>query len=278
MTVPIVAAPVDALSIEPGAIRGVASTARTITRVLHAVRQLATPGTTTGDLDTLARSMLAGFNAKPSMLGYLDDFGAARGEPPFPAALSVCLNDEIMGGSDPARVFRAGDLVTADLAAACNGWHADAAVSWVIPGLATDPDRAARRAALARASASVTAAGVGAMAPGVRWSAVTAAMAAEAHHQGVAIHPRYHGHGVGQSMHRPPRLPAHPDDRQDLQLMCLEPGIVVTVEPVITWANGRQDSVRSGWLERTADGSDACFTEVTVAVGARRAKAVGGRI
>lgn len=257
------------------AVRGVARTARIIARVLNAVRRAAAPGRTAGDLDTLARSMLADFGASPAMLGYLDDLARARSDPPFPAALSVNLNDEIMGGSDPARVLRPGDLVTADLAAHHAGWYADAAISWVIPGRSADQTRDARRARLAEASAAVTRAGIRAMGPGSVWSAVTAAMDAEAARLGVSIRPGYHGHGIGRSMHQPPRLPAHPDDRPDLQTLRLEPGMVITVEPVVVWSGSRPESVRSGWLERTADGSDACFTEVTAVVGARRAKAMG---
>jgi methionyl aminopeptidase len=257
------------------AIRGVARTARIVSRVLDSVRRAVVHGTTSGDLDSLVRSSLARFDAVPAMLGYADDLSASRADPPFPAALSVCINDEIMGGSDPNRVLRAGDLVTADLAAGSRGWHADAAITWVIPGCQADPDRVIRRASLAAASAAVTKAGVDAIEPGVLWSVVTAAMAAEAARRGVAVWAGYDGNGIGRSMHQPPRLPARPDDRPELQTRPLEPGMVITVEPVVSWEGGRQESVRSGWLDRTADGSDACFTEVTVAIGSRRARALG---
>lgn len=236
---------------------GVARAGRITDRVLRAVVHAARPGVTVGDLDLLARTELARLNASPAMLGYTD----AAADAPFPCALSLCLNDEITGATDPDRILQPGDLVTADLVVEHRGWHADAAVSWVIPGAARSP-----RTALAHASRAVTAAGVRAIRPGSDWTTVVRAMAAEADRLGVTLLRGFDGHTLGRTMHAPPRLPTHPDEVDRFPRVTLQPGMILTVEPVV----GFQDPgcVRDGWLERTADGSDACFTEVTVAVGA----------
>lgn len=236
---------------------GVARAGRIADEVLRAVVRSARPDVLVGDLDRLARSELARRSARPAMLGFTD----AATPRPFPLALSLCLNDEIAGASDPARPLQPGDLATADLVVEYRGWHADAAVSWIIPGLPL-----AHRSSLAYASRAVTAAGVQAIRPGSDWSTVARAMAAEAARRGVNLLRGFDGHTLGPSMHALPRLATHPDEVDRFPRVVLQPGMILTVEPVV----GFQDPgcVRDGWLDRTSDGSDACFTEVTVAVGA----------
>lgn len=239
---------------------GVARAGRLIDRTLCLVRSAATPGTTVGRLDHLTRHELARSHAIPSMLGFRD----AHSPHPFPAALSVCINETISGDSDPARILQPGDLVTADLALGFNGWHADAALTWVVPGAP-----ASARRALSTAARSVTLAGVRAALPETPWVRVVHAMSDEARRLGVALFRGYDAHGVGVSMHVSPRLPTHPDDLHRLEPpgLCLKPGMSFTVEPVVGFRE--TEVVRHGWLDRTADGSDACFAEMTVLIGRR---------
>ncbi len=246
---------------------GVARAGRVLNAALAGVRAQALPGVTAGRLDELARQLLARAGARPAMLGYRDP----QADAPFPAALSVSINDEIMGGSDPGRVLRPGDLVTADLVVELNGWHADAAASWVVPG---DHPAAARRARLASASAAVTRAGVEALGPGIPWEQVVRAMEGRAASLGVGILPGYDGHALGRSMHAPPRLACRLDelDATGGRGLVLRPGMVLTIEPVVVHQEDARGAtpVREGWLDRTGSGCDACFTEVTAAVGAGR--------
>lgn len=223
-----------------------------LVRLTHAAR----PGVRAGDLDTMGRAFLASAGAVPAMLGYRDDLA----ESAFPAAVSINLNEEICGGSDPDRVLAPGDLITADLAVCLGGWHADAARTWTIPGPVSPG-----RSRLVRASRRVTAAGVRRIRPGIPWSEVVSAMAAEAARLRVHLLRGYDGHGIGRRLHTPPRLPMHPDDLALFEPVRLEAGMILAIEPVVGAAI--TDSVRSGWCERTRDGSDACFTEVSVQVG-----------
>lgn len=202
------------------------------------------------------------------MLAYDDGLGSG----PFGAGVSLCVNDEIAGACEPGRVLRAGDLVTADLVVGLGGWHADAARSWVVGGggVAGGRDR------LSRASAAVTRAGVGALGEGVPWDGVARAMEAAARREGVVLLRGFDGHGIGRAMHEGPRLPGHPDDlgRLDPGGLVLRRGMVVTVEPVVGWRE--TGFVRDGWLDRTGDGADACYHEVTVGVGARGSRVLAG--
>lgn len=246
-----------------GALLGVRRAGRVTERVLRAVRSAAAPGVTVGELDSLARRLLDASDARGAMLGYRD----ALAESPFPGALSISINDAISGGFEPDRALAPGDLVTADLACEHRAWHADAAVTWAMPG--ADP----RRAALAEASRLVTQAGVRACRHGVPWSAVVGAMDAEASRLGAALIRGFFAHGVGRAMHLPPALPLHPDGL-DARGPALAAGQTITIEPVVAWSD--PGFARNAWLDRTADGSDACFTEATVGVGRGRSAVLAG--
>ena len=150
-------------------LHGVARAGRLADSVLIAVRRHAAPGHAVGDLDRLASELLARHGADSAMLGHEDGFGGGR----FPASIAVCINDEIMGASGPDRVLNPGDLITADLAVRCRGWHADAARTWTLPG-PTPPEHAR----LAKAARAACVAGVRAARPGVPWSAITDAISA----------------------------------------------------------------------------------------------------
>ena len=254
---------------EPGAALGIARAGRAVDRALAELRRLARPGIHAGRLDQAARGILAGLGASPAMLGYRD----ALADRPYPAAIGVALNDRITGSGDPETRLAAGDLMTLDLAAELDGWHADAAVSFVVPGEdVDDPSLTARRRSLAAAAASVTRAGVDALTPGRPWSAVAGAMRDAAARAGVTVLRGFDGHGVGRSMHAPPRLPPGPDD-PDAGVM-VRPGMALAIEPVVAWHD--PGFVRNGWEDRTADGSDACFAECTVVVGRSRNLVVCG--
>jgi methionyl aminopeptidase len=256
-----------------GAWLGVARTGRIVDRVLARLRDAALPGVTTGRLDQLARAALANAGASPSMLGYTDP----SSERPFPAAIAVAINDRITGSGDPDARLAPGDLVTLDLVAHRNGWHADAAVSFVVPGGGDDPDLAASRRALAAAASAVTRAGIEALRPNRPWAEAVTAMARAAQDLGVAVLRGFDGHAIGPAMHAPPRLPNHPADLagpDEPGGPVIRTGMILAIEPVV--ARLDPGFVRDAWEDRTADGSDACFAEATVIVGRSRNLVVCG--
>lgn len=253
----------------PDPVRGVLLAGRILDRTLRAVRESAIPGSTVGHLDALARHHIAQAGGIPALLGYLDPLAVA----PFPAAISLAINSQIAGSWEPPRALCPGDLVTADLAVRLGDWHADAAVSWTVPG-PTPSDRAR----LAVASRQVTRAALEACAPGQPWAEVVRAIHAAAAAEAVHLLPGFFAHGIGRALHQPPSLPLHRRDlhRLDHPGLTLERGMIITLEPVVSLA--RTVRVREGWLDRTADGSDACYTEVTAVIGRRKARVLAGKI
>lgn len=246
---------------------GVARAGRVTDAVLRSIRLLAAPGMSPADLDRHAATLLSRCGAESALLGYQDGCGGG----PFPASVAICINDEVMGASDSARMLRAGDLITADLAVRFRDWHADAAVTWTLGDAPREHQR------LADGARAACAAGIRAARPGVSWAEVTRAIWTAARDAGLVLLRGYDAHGIGTAMHQGPRLPMHPDDlaRLDPPDWTPQPGSIITIEPVV--AHRDSGVVRSGWLDRTADGTPACFTEATIAVGVRRNLVLAGR-
>ena len=239
-------------------IDAIARAGAVVARCLDELLVAARPGVMTGDLDRQARRLLERAGAVPVFSGFVQ--GDA---PPFPGVICTCVNDEVTHGVPGERVLAAGDLLTIDLGALADGWCADASRARVVGEGRPD------RQALARTAEAVTTAAIAAIAPGVRWSTVADVALRAADAAGCRLVAGYAGHGVGRSLHEPPRAPMFPGPREDFVLW---PGMVLTVEPIVVSASpgctpGVEVWVRDdGWTVATRDGADACQVEQTVAV------------
>ena len=111
-----------------------ARSARIIIDTLDALEAAAVPGTTTADLDRIARESIENAGARPAFLNY-------RG---FPATLCASVNEEVVHGSPGGRKLREGDIVGLDLGCILDGFFGDSARtvavgSMVDPGTRTIP-------------------------------------------------------------------------------------------------------------------------------------------
>ena len=75
------------------------------------------PGVTTGYLDKLAHEYVLSCGATPSFLGYAG----------YPASVCISVNDQVIHGIPGKRVLRDGDIVSCDFGAILDGFHGDAA-------------------------------------------------------------------------------------------------------------------------------------------------------
>lgn len=252
-----------------------------VAAALDAVRTAAVSGRTTADLDAVAADVISGAGATASFLGYEG----------FPATVCLSVNDAVIHGIPGDRVLADGDLVSVDCGAIVDGWHADAALSFVVGG-----DDAADPAdlALVRATEDALWAGVAALATGDRLSAVANAVddsiteAAERDGARYGIVEDYVGHGIGTSMHQAPDVLNYRTRERGAKI---RPGMCLAVEPMITRGDQLTQVCEDDWTVVTSDGSRAAHSEHTVAVldggvwvltapdgGAERLAALGVRI
>jgi methionyl aminopeptidase len=228
---------------------GLRRVSRVVRLTLDALEAAVQPGVTTADLDEVARSLFAqhGAASAPAIV-----YG-------FPGTVLISINDEVVHGVHGPRRVRDGDLVKLDVTAALDGYVADAARTVIAGGWKR---RAVAYRLLECAEATFTRA-LGAARAGRRVSEISRAVERAVHVRGFEVARGLEGHGVGRTIHEPPRVPNRYDPRQtDI----LTDGLVLTIEPIVTAGSGAVTLGHDGWTVRTRDGSLAAHHEHTIVI------------
>ncbi|MCC5785198.1 MAG: type I methionyl aminopeptidase [Phycisphaerales bacterium] len=239
--------------------------------ILAEVRAACVPGATGIELDALAALLIQDAGAQPLFKGVVGRVGV----PPFPGVSCICINEQVVHGVPSGRPIREGDLVTIDIGLTLGGWCADMAASVMVGECSLQNTR------LAHAADKAAELATGLIAPGVRWSGVARAMREIASEAGLGVVPGYIGHGIGRSLHEPPRLPLLSVTGGDLEGtdedLVFRPGMVVSVEPTFALGDPRVRTLDDGWTVVTADGAPACHEERMLAVTAEGCRVLGAR-
>jgi methionyl aminopeptidase len=231
----------------PEQVAGLRRVGRLVAETLRMLERAVRPGITTGELDALAA-------------GYLTDRGAQSGPIltyGYPGFICISIDDQVVHGIPGSQQLREGQLITFDVAAELDGFHADAAVT---VGVGIVPEAAER---LVAASQTALAAGIRAAQPGARLRDIGAAVERVTESRGFCVFRELVGHGIGLAMHEEPTVFNWPAPEADL---VLEPGLVFTIEPMVGAGKPKLRLDRDGWTVRTADGSRSAHAEHTIMV------------
>ncbi|MDQ3878828.1 MAG: type I methionyl aminopeptidase [Actinomycetota bacterium] len=217
--------------------------ADTISR-LHSALE---PGTTTAELDRLAEEAITSAGATPSFKGY-------RG---YPASICTSVNEEIVHGIPGPRRLRDGDIVSVDVGAFLDGFHADSAWTFAVGHVDDEAQR------LLKVTEEALSAAIAQCRPGKRLGDVGYAVEQIASRERFGIVREYAGHGVGRALHEEPWVPNYgPPGRREV----LTPGMTVAIEPMINAGGDATKSLPDGWTVVTADGTLSAHFEHTVAI------------
>ncbi len=220
---------------------------RVVAEVLALVGEQLRPGVSTATLDALAEAHIAEAGATPSFKGYHG----------YPSCICISIDREVVHGIPGDRIIREGQVVSVDAGAIVDGWHGDAARTFIVgdvPQATTDLVETTRRALEA---------GVAAARVGNRIWDVSAAVEDVALPHGYGIVRPYVGHGIGTAMHEEPQVPNY---RTKLRGIELVPGICIAIEPMLTLGSADVETLADGWTVVTRDGSVAAHWENTIAV------------
>ena len=211
------------------------------------LRDALKPGITTGELDRIAEESITSAGGKPSFKGY-------RG---FPASICASPNNVIVHGIPSDLVLNEGDIISLDVGAFYQGFHADSA--WTFPVGTIAPEAAK----LLEVTEACLAAAIQQVEPGHRLGDVGYAVETKAEAAGLAVVREYVGHGVGRALHEDPQIPNYgPPGRREI----LGAGMTIAIEPMINAGGPGTKLLDDGWTVVTADGSLSAHFEHTVAV------------
>lgn len=232
---------------DPDAIARLRASCAAARRVLERVGAAAAVGVTTDELDAMSHDAYIAEGGYPSPLGY-------RG---FPKSICTSVNEVVAHGIPDDRPLTDGDIVNCDITIYLDGMHGDCSATFLVG----DVDPATRR--LVDVTARCLLVGIDAVRPGGRVRDVGRAIQALAHREGFGIVKELVGHGIGEEFHSTPYVHHYDEPRDRTRL---RPGMVFTIEPMLTLGDPDVAQWDDGWTIITLDGQPSAQFEHTVLV------------
>ena len=228
-----------------------------IERMRHACRAAAevlelggaavAPGVTTDEIDAVVHQAYIDRGGFPSTLNY-------RG---YPKSLCTSVNEVICHGIPDDRALRDGDIVNLDVTIFLEGVHGDTNATFFVG----EVDEASRR--LVEVTRECLERGIAAVRPGALFSDIGRAIEEHATAHRYEVVRAFVGHGIGEQFHTELQIPHYYEPRLTA---VMEPGMVFTIEPMISIGTGMHRIWDDDWTAVTADGSRTAQFEHTVLV------------
>lgn len=206
-----------------------------------------TPGVTTDEIDRVAHEYMCDHGAYPSTLGY-------RG---FPKSCCVSLNEIVCHGIPDSTVIEDGDIVNIDVTAYKNGVHGDTNATF-LAGNVSEEHRL-----LVERTKEATMRGIRAAKPGREINVIGRVIEVYAKRFGYNVVRDFTGHGIGTTFHNG-LVVMHYDAPEYTDI--LEPGMTLTVEPMINLGALPYDIWDDGWTVANRDGKFTAQFEHTIVI------------
>ena len=217
---------------------------------LDTVRKLIRPGITTAELDAAAEEVIRSHKAVPTFMGY-------PGPYPYPATLTVSINEELVHGIPGKRTLQEGDIVSVDCGTTFNELIADSAFSAGVGEITPE----ARK--LLDVTEKALYEGIKQMRPGNRIGDISEAIQMYVEKHGYNVPREYSGHGVGRQMHEAPQVPNYGRKGRG---MVLRAGMTLAIEPMVLAGSYRTRVLPDQWTVVSFDGSLTAHHEHSIAI------------
>ncbi len=202
-------------------------------------------GMTTKELDKIAYDYITSCGAKPSFLGL---YG-------FPATCCISIDDEVVHGFPSDRVIKENEIVSVDVGAYLNGFHADAARSFYVGSISPEKKK------LIDVTRECFFKGIEGLCVGSTIGDIGSAVQKHAEANGFSVVRDMVGHGVGRKLHEDPSVPNFGKAGTGVRI---RKGMTLAIEPMINM--GGYKVVLNGWSCKTKDGLPSAHYENTIAI------------
>jgi methionyl aminopeptidase len=211
---------------------------------------LVKPGVITAELDQWARAWIKKAGGKPAFLGY--------GNPknPFPGALCISINEEVIHGIPAKRRIAEGDLVSIDSGIDLDGYISDQAITIEAGKVSSEAHR------LNTITRECLYKGIEAAKAGNRVLQISRAIYKHATEAGYGVVQQFCGHGVGLELHEDPQIPNKPHGPNPR----MTTGFVIAIEPMINLGTGDVEVLDDEWTIVSADRKLSAHWEHTIAI------------
>jgi len=220
-----------------------------------AIEEAIKPGMTTAELDQIVEKTMKKYGAISAEKGYNPGI---KGVPPYPASACISINDEVIHGiPSNKRIIQDGDIVSVDLVALKNGFHGDAARTYLVGNVSKDAKR------LVEVTKQAFFEGIKYAKKGNRIGDVSHAIGEYVKNQGYSVVREFEGHGIGRQMHEAPEIPNYGKAGRGIRL---EPGMTLAIEPMVIQGSPNILELDDGWTIITEDGSLSAHYENTILI------------
>jgi methionyl aminopeptidase len=229
---------------------GIRDSCKMLAALFREIGPLVKAGVTGCELDEWARTWIKKGGGRPAFQGY----GSRKN--PFPGALCISVNEEVIHGIPSKRKLKDGDLVGIDAGIDLGGYISDMAVSFEVGRVSPEVQR------LSEATRAALYQGIQAARAGDRLLQISRAVESFIRPKGYGIVDQFCGHGVGLDVHEDPSVPNVPHGANPK----LREGMVLAIEPMICLGTGSVNILDDGWTVVTADGQVSAHWEHTIAI------------
>ena len=213
---------------------------RIAANALEAAGAAVAPGVTTDEIDRIAHEYMLDHGAYPSTLGY-------RG---FEKSCCTSLNEIVCHGIPDTTVIQDGDICNIDVTAYKNGVHGDTNATFLAGDVAEENRLLVERTQEATMR-------------GRQINVIGRVIESYAKRFGYNVVTDFTGHGVGTTFHNG-LVVLHYDS--DAYTDVLEPGMTLTVEPMINIGSLDYDIWDDGWTVQNRDGEYTAQFEHTIVI------------
>jgi methionyl aminopeptidase len=230
-------------------IRQMRSSAKLAREMLDFACSLVKEGLSTEEIDRKTHEMIVSRGAYPSPINYAG----------FPKAICTSVNEVACHGIPDSRELINGDLLSIDVSIYQNGFHGDNCGTVVVGGV-NETDEVGRLVVDKTEEAllkSIDVCGPGACLSDIGQCIHEVAEASDLH-----VIKEFCGHGLGSILHMKPLVKHYPNSDR----LTLVPGMIFTVEPILTEGSSKIVIWDDGWTAATVDGGRAAQFEHEVLI------------
>ena len=219
------------------------------------IRKAIRPGISTMELDKLAEDFIRKNGGIPAQKNYPSGI---KGVPNFPSTLCISVNDVVIHGIPSKKtILKDGDIVSIDLVVRKNGFHGDAARTYIVGKASKQAER------LVSITEQAFFEGIKYAVPGNRIGDVSHAIGEFVRRNGYSVLREFQGHGIGRNMHEEPGIPNFGKAGRGVRL---EPGMTLAVEPMVIEGKPNVLELEDGWTIVSEDGSLSAHYENTILI------------
>ena len=204
-------------------------------------------GITTKDVDDMVYRYIVSCGARPSELGYCG----------YPASSCVSVNEVVVHGIPSDRIIEDGDIVSVDITAEKNGFHGDAARTFLVGNVSEEKRQ------LVKVTEECFFKAIEGLKAGTPLYDIGYAVQTHAESHGYGVVRALVGHGIGREMHEDPSVP---NVGRKGTGMRLKAGMTICIEPMINAGTYKVVFHKDGWTVTTMAGKPSAHYENTVLI------------